>query len=652
MWKTRLGGAGSAVGQLLRLNGTDYTIVGILPPGFEYMRPYDLFVSIGPVADSPMLQRRGNHNGFYAVGRLKPGVDVAVADRELRDIAASLEREHADTNTGISVRTEPLSDRLVAEIRLTLLALFGAVACLLLIACVNVANLLIARGAARQHELVVRAALGGGRIRLIRQLVTESTALSVVGGLLGAGLASWLLRALVAAAPEGTPRIASVALDGSALAFAFGAAALCGLVFGAFPAVQASGIRDQQAVVRTRPAGASAGSHRLRRGLMIAETALALNLLAGAGLMIRTLQHVAGIDPGFRPDHLFTTQFVLNGSQWTDARQQAFRDALLARVRSLPGVTAAALTFALPIDGSQWNSIFVVGDQPAPPRAQLPSAAFTPVTDGYVETAGMRLVRGRTFTPGDAAGSAPVIVVNESLARRMWPGEDAIGRRLKQGWPEEEGTWREVVGVVADEKFNGVMQETPLQVYLPLAQVSMTYLALVARTAGPAAALTAPVEAAVHELDRDVALYATRTMDEILESAMARQRMAMIVFVVFASVALILAAVGLYGVVAHGVTERTHEIGVRIALGADRRRVLELIVGQGLATAAAGAVLGVAGALVLSRSVQGLLFGVSAADPLTFAAVVAMLLAVALLACVIPAWRAARLDPTAALRAE
>jgi putative ABC transport system permease protein len=476
--------------------------------------------------------------------------------------------------------------------------------------------------------------------------------ISLAGGVLGVTLGSWLLRALVAAAPEGTPRLASVALDGTSLMFAIGAAAVCGVVFGAFPAIQASRIDAQHALIRNRAAGFAAGTHRLRRGLMIAETALAVLLLTGAGLMVRTLQQLTGVDTGFRPDHLLTTQFVLNGERWTDERQQAFRDELLQRVRSLPGVANAALTFALPIDGSQWNSIFIVGDKPVPARAQLPSAAFTPVSDSYFETVGMRLLRGRTFTRADTASSTKVIVVNESLTRRLWPGEDAVGKRLKQGWPEQPGTWREVVGVVGDVKFNGVNAETPIQVYLPLAQSSSRFLAVVARAAADPAALAPMVTTIVHELDKDLPLYGTRTMDQILDASIARERVSTMVFVVFAVVALALASVGLYGVAAHAVTERTHEIGVRMALGAERRHVLQMIVGQGLATAIAGAALGLAGAIAMSRAIESLLFGVTPTDPATLAAVVAVLLLVAVAACTLPAWRATRLDPTMALRAE
>jgi putative ABC transport system permease protein len=654
-WRTQLGGDPDVLGRVLQLDQVAHTVVGVLPPEFEYVRPYDLFLSMGAIAGSRNLLDRGNHTGFYALGRLKHGITIDAANRELQSIAAALEKEYPNTNTSVSVLAEPLVTRLVADVRLTLMALFGAVGFLLLIACMNVANLLIARGAARQHELAVRAALGGGRLRLASQLLVESTLVSVVGGALGVVVAEGVLRALVAVAPENTPRLATVRLDATAFAFAFAAAAICGLVFGAFPALQASGVRGQHALVRGRASGFASRSHRLRRGLMIVETALALVLLTGAGLMMRTLQVVTQVDTGFRPEHLLTTRFMLAGEAWTEERRRAFFDDVLSRVRALPGVTHAALAFSLPIDGSNWNSIFTVADKPVPPRAKLPSAAFSPVSAGYFETIGTRLLRGRTFDARDTAASARILVVNDALANKLWPGEDPIGKRLKQGWPETPPTvspWREVVGVVADVKLNGVMVETPMQAYLPLTQEPSRGLALVVRTASDPASLGPTVEAAVRQIDKDLPLFQTRTMDQMLETSLARQRMSMVVFVVFAVVALTLASAGLYGVVAHGVTERTHEIGVRMALGADQRHVLRLVIRQGLSMTLVGIVVGLAAAFALSTSIQGLLFGVTATDPATFGVVVAMLFAVATVACCVPAWRATRLDPTQALRTE
>jgi putative ABC transport system permease protein len=651
-WRNVLGADPGVIGRSITLDSRLFTIVGVLPRGFQYLRPCDAFVTMGPIADNKYLLERGNHQGYSALGRLKPGVTLDAASRELEAIAAGIRREHPDTASGVGVRAELLADRVVSNVRQMLLVLLGAVGCLLLIACVNVANLLITRGAARQHELAIRAALGGGRLRLAGQLLVESTLVSAIGGALGVVLASGLLRVLVAVAPDGTPRLDEVRLDLSALAFAVAASAICGVVFGAFPAFQASSADGQHVVVRGRTAGASARSHRLRRGLMAVEVALALVLLVGAGLMVRTLRQLTLVDLGFRSERLLTMRFALTGDRWDAPRLVAFYGDLLARIRAIPGVAGAALTDSLPIDGSNWNSIFIAEGKPVPARPDLPASAFTPVSDGYFETLGMRLMRGRLFNAAERPKSAPSIVINETLARRIWPGEDPIGKRLKQGWPEQPGTWREVVGVVGDVKLEGVAVATPLQVFLPLAHETSRNLWMVVRSTGDPATVQSAVEAGLHALEKDVPLYSVGTMDSLIDTSIARERMSVLVLAVFAGIALVLASVGLYGVVAHGVTERTHEIGVRMALGAESRHVLGLVVRQGLSAAAVGAAIGLAGAAALSRSMEGLLFGVEPTDPLTFVAVVTTLLLVTLAACYLPARRATRLDPTQALRSD
>ena len=649
----QLGGPAVALGRVLTLDGRAFSVVGVLPPRFRYLRDYDLFVAMGAYAADGPLNDRGNHAGYYALARLKPGVGETVARRELEQIESTLARQYSDVMSGVTVGVQPLASRLVGDVRQTLLVLFGAVGVLLLIACVNVANLLVARGAGRQHEFALRAALGGGRLRLARQLLVESTLVSALGGALGIGLAYWMLGVLIAFAPDGTPRLDEVSLDRTALLFALTAASACGILFGAYPAAQAATIGGHQALLRVRGAGASARANAFRRTLLGVEVALALILLTGAGLMARTLRDLTGVDAGFRPDHLLTLHLSAVGGSWTNERRQVFVDDLLLRIRAMPGVTAAATSSSLAIDGSDWNSVFVADAKPIPVRHdELPSAAFTLVTPAYLETMETPLLRGRAFTTADRTGAPPVVMVNESLARAIWPGENPVGKRLKQGWPESPTPWREVVGVVRDVKFEGIADPTPMQIYMPLAQDEARDFFVLARTTGDPAAAASRIAAVVHSLDRDLPVFDVRPMRDVLAADIARQRMAQVVLTVFAVVALVLAAIGLYGLVAHSVTERTQEIGVRMALGADRGDVLRMIVRSGISMTLLGAIGGLAGAAALTRTLRGLLFGVEPLDPLTFGSVVALLLVTALVACLIPAARAVRIPPTTALRAD
>jgi putative ABC transport system permease protein len=650
-WRRQLGSDPNALGRAVTLDGRPYTLVGVLPPGFRYLRKYDVFLSIGSIVSDKVFLDRGNHQGFLGLGRLKPGITLDAALTELRGIAADLTRAHPDTNSGINVAMDSLKSRLVSEDRATLLVLFGAVGILLLIACVNVANLLIARGASRQHELAVRAALGGKRLRLAMQLLIESSLLSAAGGALGILLAAFLLRVLIAMAPEGTPRLDEVSMDRAALLFSIAAATACGLLFGAFPAAQASGVSGQQLVIRTRAAGASAHSHRLRRGLLAVEVALALILLAAAGLMMRTLTRLTGADTGLRADHVLTLRLTLPAGFDDDAKRVAAVNDLLARTRAIPGVVGAGAGLSLPIDGSNWNSVFWPRDKPVPAtHADIPTAAMILATDSYLEALGARVTRGRLFTAADTATSSPVAVVNDALAAAIWPGGDPIGKYVKQGWPEGTNTWRQVVGVIGDIKFEGVTERTPMQVYMPFARDPPRDFTVAIRTAVDPASIGSAVEALVASISRDMPVSQMRTMEQVMDASIARQRMALLVLSVFAGVALILAASGLYGLVAHSVTERTHEIGVRMALGAERGDVIRLVIAHGLSMTAVGIVAGVAGAVALSKSLEGLVFGVEPTDPATFASVVVMLVAVSLAACCLPAWRATRIAPTTALR--
>jgi putative ABC transport system permease protein len=652
-WRRQLNQDPAALGRALDLGEFHFTVVGVLPAGFRYLRDYDLFVAMGPFSGNANLNDRGNHQGFTALGRLKPGVSEEAAASELQQIERDLARQYPDSNAGLGITMSQLQSRLVNQDRATLLVLFGAVGILLVIACVNVANLLIARGATRHHELAVRAALGGRRSRLLMQLLVESSVVSAAGGALGVLLGTILLRVLLAVAPEETPRLDEVSLDTAALLFATAAAIACAVLFGAFPAAQASSVSGQQIVIRTRSAGASAQSHRLRRGLLIAEVALALVLLAGAGLMVRTLGRLTGVDTGFRADHLLTMRLRLPPEFKDDAKRVAVAQDLIARLRALPGVATAGAGLSLPIDGSFWNSSFTPRDKPVPPsHDQLPSAAMIPVSETYFDALGTRLMRGRVFTAADTATSAPVAVINEALAKAVWPGENPIGKVLKQGWPERPGTWREVVGVIGDMKFEGLTEATTMQMYMPFAQDPPADFAVLVRTAVDPASMRETVEAVAAAISPNMPVSAVRTMEAVLSASIARQRMALLVLAVFAGIALVLAASGLYGLVAHSVTERSHEIGVRVALGAERADVLRLVIRHGLSMTLAGVAVGSAGAAALSGSLEGLVFGVDPLDPATFGAVALVLVAVSLLACYVPARRAMRIEPVTALRAE
>jgi putative ABC transport system permease protein len=656
-WRQDLAGDPAVLGRTIRTAERMFTVVGVLPAGFWFARPGDIFAPIGLTMTSESgWFDRGNHFGLNAIARLEPGVTIEQADEEIGRIYEELKRAYPNTNARSGAQVVPLADRFVDEIHGTLLALMGAVGFLLLLACVNVANLLIARGAAREHELAIRAALGGSRWRLVRQLLAESTLLSLGGGVLGVAVAAWLLQVLIALTPAGIPRIEQVSLNLTSLLFGLAASAVCGLVFGAFPAFLSSGARGRHLLARATRTSVAVSPRRTQRVLMAVETALALILLAGCGLMARTMLHLNAVDVGFRPDHLLTARVALTGPAWDSTdRRIVFYDAVLDRVRAVPGVTHAGLTLSLPIEGSNWGSIFIVRDKPVPLRAELPTSAFVPVSAGYFEAMGIQLRRGRTFDARDNAKAGRVVIINDTLANRLWPGENPIGKFIKQGWPEtpeEQAPWREVVGVVNDVKLSGVDRDTPMQTFLPLQQNPSRSIAIVLRTAIEPEAVARAVEAAVQGVEKELPVMRVLPMTRLMQDAVARQRLSTMILAVFAVVAIVLAAVGLYGVVAHSVTERTREIGVRMALGAERAQVLRLFVTHGVATAAVGTVVGLSGAAVLSRGLKTLLFHVEPTDPATFAAVAVLLLGVSAAACYIPARRAARIDPLVALRTD
>ncbi len=663
LWRTTFGSDPNILGRTLNLGGYDYWVIGVMPPRFEFVKKADVWMPLGGwLAPNSAWFHRENYLGLEAIAKLKSGISVSQADVEMHQLAAQMSKEHSDTNSGASAYARSLQSLIVHEVRSTLLVLMGAVGFVLLIACVNVANLSIARALVREQEMGIRMALGAGRRRLIRQMLNESLLLSLLGGLAGIVCARWLLSALIKLAPPNLARIEDVQLNGRVLLFTAGITLLTGLMFGLLPAWSAT--RTKPAIVFSQRSSTSGPlRRRLFDGLLVAEIALALIVVTGAGLMTRTMYKIAHVDPGFQSDHLLTMRLDVQDPKYIATKLESFQRDVLTNVKAIPGVESAAFTLSLPIEGSQWGSIFIVGDQPVPSRAQIPQADFNPISPEYIKTMRIPLLMGRVFTEADTEKSPPVVLINEMMARRFWPNENPIGKRLKPGWPEQTNPWREVVGVVGDVKMQGVIEPTRLHIYLPISQNSISTMYLVVRTQVEPQSLNAPIQAAVHAVDSQFPLYEVRTMDERMQRAVVSQRAAMILLGAFAIVAMLLAIVGIYGVISWGVVQRTREMGVRMALGASRRDVMWLVLRRCSLLVLSGVSLGLLGAYALTRVLGAslsevgpgktpLLFGVKALDPITFIVAPILLAVVAILACFLPARRATKIDPLVALRYE
>src|SRR6185369_9426939 len=665
LWRTTFGADPNILGRSIKLDSDTVTVIGVMPPGFELFTKPDILTPVSGALDpnSPWFDR-GNHMGLFALGKLRKGISVPQAETEMRQIAAQLEKEYPAVNSGHGELTRSLQASVVYEVRSTLLVLMGAVGFVLLIACVNVANLSLARSLVRQQEMGIRMALGAGRGRLIRQSLSESLLLSILGGLAGILVARLLLSALISLAPPNLPRLADVQLSGRVLLFTAAVTLLTSLLFGLLPALSSTRI-----TAAFSEGGRTSTSGPIRRrifdSLLVAEIAFALIVLTGAGLMTRTMYKIANVDPGFRTDHLLTMRMDIYGPQYRNnlPHIEAFQKAALTNIKALPGVESAAFTLSLPIAGSQWGSVFVVGDQPVLDRSQIPIAAFNPVSPEYFQTMGIGLLQGRSFTEADGLQSPKVAVINESMARHFWPNENPIGKRVRQGWPEWTTPFCEVIGVVADVKLNGVIETTPLHVYLPLAQNGNASVYLAVRTRPEPQTLAASVQSAVHSMDSQIPIYQVRTMDERLKGAVVSQRAAMILLSAFALLAMLLAAVGIYGVISWSVVQRTRELGLRMALGALPREVMWLVLRRSMLLVLAGVMLGLLGAFAVSRLLGAalteggpgntpLLFGVQAIDPLTFVVAPILLALVAFIACCLPAWRVTKINPLVALRYE
>jgi putative ABC transport system permease protein len=660
-WQRRFGGDRSIINRQLTLNDKSYTVIGITPADFTFGSGTDIYVPIGlSVAEVPFYKERGSHPGLWVTGRLKPEASMEQARAELDAIMARLGQQYPDTNKGRRVHIESLYENTVRDVRPALLVLLGAVAFVLLIACANVANLLLARSAARQKEIAIRTALGAGRWRIMRQLLTESLLLAVMGGVFGLLLALWGTDILIAAAPDDVPRLADARVDLRVLGFTLGVAVLTGLVFGLAPALQASKTDLNESLKETER-GQTGSRQGLRAALVVAEVALALVLLIGAGLMVKSLWQLQKVETGFDPNRVLALQLSLKGDKADPAKVQNFVAQVEQRVKSLPGVQAVAFTNGLPFAGAAEHSFGIVGRPlPAGEADETPYSAVRYTTSpDYLRALGIKLRKGRYLTARDRADSPPVVVIDETLAQKYFPNEDPLGQRLEVGGTDASAF--EIVGVVGHVKHYGLDGEVPVepQCYYSLDQVpaeKMPFIAggisLVVRTQGEPQQLAGAVRAQLLSVAPDQPVFNVRTMNQLVAESIASRRFSMVLLLAFAMVALVLAAVGIYGVMAYSVTQRTHEIGIRMALGAQADDVLRMILRQGLFLILTGIAAGLVAAFALTRVLSSLLYGVSATDPLTFAGISLLLVMVALLACYLPARRATKVDPMVALHYE
>jgi len=643
-WTRQFGGRADIVGQVIHIDGNPVTIIGVMDREFHGR---DLML---PAVFSPDDLK--NHGGHYldAIARLKPDVTLAQAEGDIKAVAAGLEKEYPDSNKGWTAYMKPLREEMVGRVRPQLLALLAAVGFLLFIGCANVANLLLVRASARSREIAVRSAIGASRGRIVRQLIVEHLVLGLLGGLGGILAAYWGVHLLLSLAPNGIPRSAEVRVDLWALAFNVVLALLTGVGFGLAPALHAARV-DLNSVLKDAARGSSEGHsrHRLRNSLVIAELTIAVVLLVGAGLLMRSFTRLERIDPGFRAESAMVADVSLPDKKYHgDAKQAAFAAQVCERLSAIPGVTHAAATQSLPFGGDYVLSFAIdgknvaVGDQPA--------ANYYAVTPDYFKAMGIPLLRGRLFTQGDAAGTHLVTIVSQTLAARFFPGTDPIGRRINI--QNDTGVWSEIVGVVGDVKQYGLATDAPPANYEPFAQHPFGFQTFVVSTSGATAGLSGGIRSAIRSVDPEQPVGSIRPLTELVKGSVSSQHFAMSLFMVFSAAALLLASIGIYGVMAYSVTQRTGEIGVRMALGAQHGDILWLIAGQGVRLIAIGIAGGLVASLILTRFMASMLYGVGAADPMTMAGACAVLGVAGFAACLLSAARATRIEPIAALRGD
>jgi putative ABC transport system permease protein len=652
MWRSRFGSDPNVLGRTMDVSGSPYTIIGVMPEGFSFPDRAELW---RPLPIDPNKLDRGPHY-LRVVGRLKPAVTLAQAQAEMSTLAARLAEQYPEKIAGHGVKLELLRDVVVGDIGPALFVLLGAVGFVLLIACANVANLLLARVGVRQKEIAVRTALGASRLRIARQLFTESLMLSVGGGAAGLLIAVWGVNWLVSLGPNTIPRVQEIAVDPRVVCFTLLISVATSLLFGLAPALQASRPDLTGALKEGGRGSAGLLRNRLRSVLVISEVALSLVLLIGAGLMIRSFAKLSQVNPGFNPDQVFTMGVTLLRSKYPeDERVASFYSQLLERAAATPGVASAGATSDLPFSGSNTSDSFTIEGRPPVAKEEEPSTEYRVVTPRYFESMGVPLLAGRDFTWADTKQSPNVVMINEAFARRHFAGESPLGHRLRLQGQERDPLL--IVGVIGDVRHIRLDEQPIPEAYVPFLQdpLSETYrrsMTIVARTKSDPGAVAGSLRAALTSLDKSVPVYALKPMTEYLHDSLARRRFNLILLTGFGGVALVLAAVGIYGVISYGVTQRTHEIGIRMALGAAKGDVLRLVVRQGMIMALGGVAIGLLASLALTRLMETLLYGVSVTDPLTFTVIALLLTSVALLACFVPARRATKVDPLVALRYE
>jgi putative ABC transport system permease protein len=658
LWQRRFGSDPNVIGRSLTLDDQPMTVVGVMRPDFR-LHLFDIDEEIwGPqeFIESMKAQRKATY--LKVIGRLKPGVTIEQARAEIAGIASNLSSEYPATNGGIGVTAVTLPEHLKGKWRLALLILLGAVGFVLLIACTNVANLLLARGADREHELVIRAAMGAGRGRLLRQLLTESLLIAVLGCGIGIMLAGWCIQLIVAFNPGDIPRIEQVSVDGATLIFVTAVAFFTALLFGIAPALKFSKPNLQTSLKETgRTLSPGSTGHWLRSGLVVTEIALAVVLLIGAGLLLRSFVSLINVDPGFAVDRVASLQVFIWGRYTTPDQRIAYVNETVKRIEEMPDVEAVGITTALPIlESSTTTSVpLIIEGQPPRPAGQEPVAQLSVATSGYFPAIGARLLRGRLFNQFDTNNSLKIAIINETMAKRYWPNEDPVGRKfsLRSGGRGERGPVSlEIAGVVSDSRQDGLDKTPRPEFFRPHPQAPSGSLIYVVRTRNDAAALIPALRESIWKTSPDLPFYSVTTMDRLVSDSLKARRFNLALLGGFAGLALILALTGVYGVMSFVTKHRTHEIGVRVALGAKTTDIAVLVIGHGLKLAMIGTVIGAIAALALTRLMTALLFGVTAGDPTTFAIVVVLLPAIAMLACYLPARRAMRIDPVVALRYE